>query len=71
MLQILHLQRICNRYLQRCNTFILNKIIQFRCRWQIKQHFTNLCVGKNKVLKIIVIFDVSIIKITGYGRFNA
>jgi len=46
MLQILHLQHICNRYLQRCNTFIFNKIIQFRCRWQIKQHFTNLCVGK-------------------------
>ena len=46
MLQILHLQHICNRYLQRRNTFIFNKIIQLRCRWQIKQHFTNLCVGK-------------------------
>ena len=46
MLQILHLQHICNRYLQHRNTLIFNKIIQLRCRWQIKQHFTNLCVGK-------------------------
>ncbi|RHD70185.1 hypothetical protein DW785_03050 [Bacteroides xylanisolvens] len=41
MLQILYLQRICNRYLQRSNCLFPKTLQAFCCRWQILQCFFN------------------------------
>ncbi len=43
MLQILDLQHICNRYLQRHKPLYLNQIQQNCCRWQIITIYILLC----------------------------
>ncbi|KAB6147231.1 hypothetical protein GA398_12580 [Bacteroides xylanisolvens] len=45
-MQILYLQRICRRYLQRSNYLSASVLRAFCCRWQILLCFFNFIVGK-------------------------
>jgi hypothetical protein len=45
VLQILYLQPICRRYLQRSNYLSTSTLHAFRCRWQMFSCFFNFMVG--------------------------
>ena len=45
VLQILYLQPICRRYLQRSNYLSTSILHAFRCRWQMFLYFFNFMVG--------------------------
>ncbi|RJX12702.1 hypothetical protein DXA54_13185 [Bacteroides sp. OF03-11BH] len=45
MLQILYLQPICRRYLQRSNYLSISVLHAFGCRWQMFLYFFNFMVG--------------------------
>ncbi|KAA3938205.1 hypothetical protein F3F30_23935 [Bacteroides ovatus] len=70
-MQILYLQPICHRYLQRSNYLLISVLHAFRCRWQMFLCFSRFFVkfGGNLFFISTVFFFLNPIKSCRYVCF--